>query len=64
MLELFSLLFLVLLICYEEVVKIMTKKKDAGYVPPKLPVKPLKIGERGFVPPKQPVKPLEKPNKK
>jgi len=42
----------------------MTKKKDAGYVPPKLPVKPLKIGERGFVPPKQPVKPLEKPNKK
>ena len=39
----------------------MGHKKDAGYVPPKRPVKPATSGERGFVPPKQPVKPPDKP---
>jgi hypothetical protein len=38
-----------------------SRKDNAGYVPPKQPVKPPNSGERGYVPPKQPVKPPEKP---
>lgn len=39
----------------------MAQKKDAGYVPPKRPVKPPNSAEGGYVPPKQPVKPPQKP---
>lgn len=42
----------------------MSKKKEAGYVPPKQPKSPAKPSdkeERGYVPPKLPVKPTQKP---
>lgn len=38
-----------------------SRKDNAGYVPPKRPIKPPISGERGYVPPKQPVKPIVKP---
>ena len=38
----------------------MGTKKDAGYVPPKRPVKPANSGQKGYVPPKRPVKPPAK----
>lgn len=47
----------------ERRVKVMSRKEEeAGYVPPKLPTKPIDNTEKGYVPPKPPVKPP--PNKK
>lgn len=40
----------------------MARKVDAGYVPPRKPVKPAEGGQRGYVPPKVPVKPPAKPS--
>ncbi len=42
----------------------MARKIDAGYVPPKRPVKPTEGGQRGFVPPRVPVRPPQGSGKK
>jgi len=34
-----------------------SKKNQAGYVPPKPPIKPTNKEQKGYVPPKPPVKP-------
>lgn len=39
----------------------MGTKKDAGYVPPKLPAKPTEAVKQGYVPPKPPIRPPAKP---